>query len=391
MLVVRILALLLCAATVAIGVHQRVIFAIDKKHGLNPSTEQVISHKLFEFHYISASKYLEDDVDMFAYAQWQVADAILERSSNVIVPQIRVPKDTDDLFENKARWKAWMVSIGMVSHIPQSINMSNGTDHIAFPVVMKSSRKQFGEGVRIIHNLVELNDALKVIPIAEQDTVVIEESLLGMGLHEMTSFGSSYEGRLLSLRCSLRSVNASATSAADQNSTSEPFVRSNNVKWVDDHGVACGLDLVRAVRTMMSKTKYTGAFCVDWKMDNQGRMKMLEVNARVCGTQRKVYGDGLVVSAFVPLSFAVLRGNTDPTYQARSALLHGDQSAIYHTILAMEECALQTGGGLFTSGWETVQTFNVSLATVPLIETYSALFDYASGADKSKSFSCSAS
>jgi hypothetical protein len=162
-----------------------------------------------------------------------------------------------------------------------------------------------------------------------------------------------------------------------------PFVRSDKVKWLDDYGVACGLDVVGAVRMMMAHAKYTGAFCVNWKMDNQGRMKMLEVNARVCGTQRKAYGDGLVVSAFVSLSFAVLRGNTDPTYQARSPLLHGDQSAIYHTILAMEECALQTGGGMFTSGWEIVPVFNMSLATVPLTGTYSALF--ANGASDSES------
>jgi hypothetical protein len=386
---VLILVLQLWAALAVAEVHERVKFAIDKKHGLNPSSHQVVSNKLFKFQYLSSSKELDDDVDMFAYAQWEVAEEILQKSHNSIVPQIRVPKDTNDLFENKARWKAWMVSIGMGDYIPMSINLNVTPSVIRFPIVLKSSRKQFGEGVRIIRSTVELKEALKEIPEEEQDTVVVEESLLGMGLHEMTSFGSSYQGRLLSLRCSLRSVNATNASVSASN-TSEPFVRSNSVKWADDHGVACGQDLVRVVGTMLAHSNYTGAFCIDWKMDNQGRMKMLEMNARVCGTQRKVYGDGLVVSAFVPLSFAVLQDNKDPKFRDRSALLRSTQSSIYHIILAMEECALQTGGGLFPTGWETVKSFNMSRATVPLIDTYLALIDETSErrTGGSSNFSC---
>jgi hypothetical protein len=370
-----LLVALACVSVVA-GVHERVIFAIDKKHGLNPSSHQEVSNKLFEFKFMDSKSRLSYHTDMFAYAQWPEANTILQKSQHPIVPQIHVPKDLSDLFENKARWKKWMVSIGMSDYIPKAVNISAGMEGVGFPVVFKSSRKQFGEGVRILHTADDLDRALRQIPENEQDTIVVEESLLGMGLQEMTSFGSAYRGTLLSLRCSLRRVN-DTSQVPDQTRTSGlPFVRSNSVKWAEDHGVACGRDLVSAVSTMLSKTNYTGALCVDWKMDSRGQMKMLELNARVCGTQRKVYGDAYVISAFVPLSFAVLRGNTDLHYQERSALLHGNHSAVFHTILAMEECALRTGGGIFPSGWKAVDKFELSTpATVPLIDTYKPLFD----------------
>jgi hypothetical protein len=229
--------LLLCVVAVSAEVHQRVKFAIDKKHGLNPSSHQVVSHKLFKFRYVPHDEKLEQDVDVFAYGEWSVADEILQRSNNVIVPQLRVSKTMNDLFENKARWKAWMISIGLGDFIPLSINPNNDTSQVVYPVVLKSSRKQFGEGVQVIRSASDLHHALKLIPDHEHDTLVVEESLLGMGLYEMASFGSSYNGRLLAMRCSLRSVNGNTTA-----STGIPFVRSNTVKWADDHGV-------RAART----------------------------------------------------------------------------------------------------------------------------------------------
>lgn len=378
------------------AIHKRVIFAIDKKHGLNPSSHQVVSNRLFEFQFLKEKEHLSHHADMFTHGEWPVATSILSRSNHSILPHIAVSNDLFELFENKAKWKIWMNEMGMGQHIPKSVNVSEGTDHLTFPLVLKSSRKQFGEGVQIVHTVADLSRALQKIPVEEQDTVVIEEALLGMGLQEMTSFGSAYQGRLLSLRCSLRRIDPSKTSprtgtdSSAQSDAPAPFVRSNAVKWAEDRGVACGRDVVQAVSAVLARTNYTGALCVDWKMDGQQRLKMLEINARVCGTQRKVYGDGYVVSAFVPLSFAVLRANTaDAHYQERSALLHSNLTGTFHTILAMEECALRTGGGVFPElGWQAVSRFNLTLFTTPLVDTYLALFDENGHAASTPEFHC---
>jgi hypothetical protein len=101
--------------------------------------------------------------------------------------------------------------------------------------------------------------------------------------------------------------------------------------------------------------------------------KMLEVNARVCGSLSLADGDALVLATFVPLAQAVLDANPDPAYHARSALLHSKHAAAYQRILAEEKHALSTGGGVQEGQWIESDTFNWKVQLTPLLQTYKVL------------------
>jgi hypothetical protein len=433
---------------------RRVSVAIDKKHGLNPSKEQVLSNKLFHFHFISPSQALVPDIDIFAVAEWDIAKKLLVSAQHTAA-HFRWFLNDDKLyrlFEHKLEWKRWINRIGLGDYVAASYSADLETvGSLKFPVIFKSTRLQFGAGVKIIYNAEDLKNELLKVPKEDMDTVFIEESLTGLGMSEMSAFGSVFNGTLLSMRCQFRTASpwsidkamkknathavllprhngsethfttrlpqgASPADAADaeagtgadedMDSVTGLFVRGKYVTWAEDVMLPCGQDLVQVVRTMFSRTSYTGAYCVDWKMDSLGRMKMMEVNARMCGTLQKPYADALTVAVLLPLSAAVLdhasaaavaaganassavpvvvRGQSESKtddftyYVKRSALLHSLNQRlveVYRRILQEEARALSSGGGMFPAGWRDVQRFDPKLRSVPLNETYASFFE----------------
>jgi hypothetical protein len=149
-----------------------------------------------------------------------------------------------------------------------------------------------------------------------------------------------------------------------------PYIKGPTLDREDDALVPCGKSLVNLTTVMFAHTNYTGPFCSNWKSDRHMAPKMLEVNARVCGTLSRTGGDALVLATFVPLAQAVLDANPDPAYHARSALLHSSHAAVYQRILAQEKLALSTGGGVLDGQWKEWDAFNWTTHLTPLLETY---------------------
>lgn len=203
-------------------------------------------------------------------------------------------------------------------------------------------------------------------------TYTLEEALTGMGYAEAASYGSVYNGTLLSARCMVRYFrpeqaaesatywrnNSTESNATKDNSnTNGVFVRGFMLKFYNQNYIPCSQELVNITRKMFAEAPpYTGAYCSSIKTDRAGRFKMMEINARFCSSM--VSNEALFIAAYVPLAFAVRNAqitatrtnansinSASKTNSLGSASTDWARSYIYQRILTMEKKALRTGGG----------------------------------------------
>lgn len=362
--------------------HTKVEFAMDRRKGLNPDNRLQLSLMLFNFRLMVNESGVLEKTDLFAHANWTTVDRFCGESGKQLETYVDMDPSVVALFENKARWKAFMKEIGLESYSAKSYDPTAEPPLTEYPVVVKTNH-HFGHGTHVVKNAVEYRTTVEAIR-AQGHTYLVEEALTGMGLAEMSAFGSVYKGRLLSLRCAVRTFNANrvmnqqqqgslfataslrvesreGTSGGSTGQHPPVFVRGFQMKPSTDVPCPCGQDLVSATTQMFAKTPlpYTGPFCIDAKLDKHLKLKMMEVNARFCGSLAP--GDGLFVATFVPLAYAVVEALPFTAAYNRSALYHSSHRAIYEQIRKEEQIALDTGGGLSGGTWVTVPEFNHTL------------------------------
>jgi hypothetical protein len=117
---------------------------------------------------------------------------------------------------------------------------------------------------------------------------------------------------------------------------------------------------------MMQVSAYTGSWCTMAKLDDNMRPKLMEVNARYCGTMAT--NDALFLSAFVPLAAAI--GKAFPEAKVNHALFKGALRNVFRLIIEQEEKVLRTGGGLHKHKWITTDKFDPNLQLDPIYERF---------------------
>jgi hypothetical protein len=322
---------------------------------------------LFDVKQLRGPADVSNDTDILAFANFTALSDLYLASGVTIPTYVENPAPVMDMFEDKAAWKTWMTRIGLGAHIPQILDVNLDPAKHQYPLVLKTN-VHFGRGVYIVHNAQDLRNITSTLK-AQQQTYLMEEALTGMGLSEVTVFGSAFRGRLLSLHCLKRTSSqkellktafrnssvAVTDSAVDPSKV--PFVRGFRAKAAHEQWLPCGRDQVRIASRMMQAASYTGSWCTTVKLDNDKRPKLLEVNARYCGTL--VNNDALFVAAFVPLAGAIAKAF--PEAKVNHALFKGPRRKAFHRILEHEEKVLRTGGGPHNGNWVNTDKFDPDL------------------------------
>ena len=353
----------------------RIVFAIDPHEEVFTKMELKLANDLFDINIINSIESFTNDTDIIGHTDWNNIMKMYKKSSlahtNTLLPNT---KQDIELFRSKVLWHEWMNNIGLSNMVPHTYSVTGNKNNLKFPLVLRTNRN-FGRGSFIIANKNELSFKISEL-LAKDKSFMLEESLSGLGQREITVFGGAYKGRLLSMRCMMREfATATATTSSSTRTTSSsgnttifnqntkvtPYVRGFHLKHLHEHWLPCGRDLIAVHKKMFAATSYSGSWCSEVKLDSKMRPKILEVNARFCGSLAN--NDALFVLSFVPIAFAMLEA--DPSARIAHAL-QGPHNGTYRHILAQEQRALETGGGFYQRHWVTVDRFNPLLQLDPV-------------------------
>ena len=137
----------------------------------------------------------------------------------------------------------------------------------------------------------------------------MEEGLNGWGLSEAVAFGSVYESKVTSLRCIAVIHSKEKVQRWNPHAKKDEkellYVRGYQLSPSDTRHIPCGRDVLEVMSDMFAAldTPYTGAFCADFKGNNKKKPKIMEINARACGSH--TINENLFISTYVPLAFAI--------------------------------------------------------------------------------------
>lgn len=364
-MLVLYLLVLLCQTIVADL--QRIVFAMDRRDRLNPSGNLKTTHRLFDVRLIDSPEEFSAEFDVLVFANWTRLHDMYQQSTVKVAGYVDNDVSVMEMFDDKARWKAWMTEIGLHDYIPRTYNSTATVDDSEFPIMLKTN-EHFGHGVHVIPDRQQLV-AVAANMTSQGKSFTLEEALTGMALTEFAAFGSVHRGKLLSLRCNSRSFKeGAAKNSVDSinpsvgNTTAaspQIYVRGFRLKSSEEHNIPCSKEIVQALTTMFAETAtYTGPFCTNFKLENSMRPKMMEINARYCGS---LYAnDFLFVTTFVPLAFAI-HNETRKIPNFRTSAFENSNSTNkdeLHHILDVEQQALSTGGGIYQGRWHTVDVFD---------------------------------
>lgn len=209
--------------------------------------------------------------------------------------------DIDEIvitWSNKGSFKSWMRSNGFGDYVPNTIDKSKPT----FPLMLKATQYAGSTGIFLIKNQTDLNDQLSIFD-GDNVKYILEEAITGMRNIEGEIFASSFNGKLLSMRCTLRQVM--------NESNSDAFVFKFGRTNYQEYVTSCGKDLSTVIQSMLIKSMYTGAFNIDFKANSTLHFKFLDMNPRISGTV--AHRIELFKSTYIPLSFAIneYRGEQD--------------------------------------------------------------------------------
>lgn len=207
--------------------------------------------------------------------------------------------DNRDIFSHwndKKRFKAWMITHGFGDYVPKSIDIKNPI----FPIVVKGTISNGSRHVFIATNQHELDEIRKQLENEKHEVhdMLFEEALTGMGNVEGDVLGVAFNGELLSMVCQMKIVSSGQISRSHLNK--DYFILSGGI-FPDYEIASCGSDIQRVVSKMMKLTEFSGAFGISFKMDSQKRIKFFDMNPRIDGNLY-VHGE-LLISAFVPLAY----------------------------------------------------------------------------------------
>jgi len=347
---------------------------MDKTSNLNPSTKMQLAKLLFKYHLLSKPSDMPATTDIVVHANWTKLVDIFDQGGVQFPRRFANSAETINLFADKAAWKKWMHSIGLGAYVPVTYNNTASPSSFEYPLVLKTN-VHFGRGVHIVTSPTHLSDLVANITQRGQ-TYTLEEALTGMGRAEAASFGSVYQGKLASLRCLKRSFsvetaqhsvehgvntqhNQDSGTSVQTVSNSSLYIMGFAAKPSEQHMIPCSQELVNATQRMVQRLNYTGPFCSNIKLDKHMKPKMMEINARFCGTM--AWNEPIFITTFVPFTFAALEGR-----YRRKELLKSANKQVFERILAAEASALKSGGGLYQGKNITVAIFSSELVLDPI-------------------------
>lgn len=202
---------------------------------------------------------------------------------------------------------------GFRDYVANSINKSKPT----FPLILKATEYTASSGIFLINNQIELNKHLSNFKGKKVD-YIYEEALIGMKNIEGQIFASSFQGELLSLRCTLRYILGIPNS--------EAFIYLFYKTEFQTYNVSCGSDLSGIILAMTKKSKFTGSFNIDFKANSSMHFKFMDMNPRISGTV--AHRIELFTAAYIPLSFAINRYRIIINETLQKLSWYNDQSLI---------------------------------------------------------------
>lgn len=351
---------------------------MDFRKGLNPA----FTSELFTMSLLSnTTSKVHEVFDLVVHANFENLKSSYA-AENVPIPiYLQNNEPAIELFENKIDWKAWMHRIGLGDYVPHSYAFNrtslSASQDIQFPAVLKLNA-HFGKGVFVIHDAKQLH-VVAASAIRHNLTFWIEEGLTGMGLAEVSSYGSVYQGKLLSMRCikryfppknAARSAHYWYNGSVTHAQPNDAFVRGFMLNNKHDVYIPCSQELVNVTTTMFAKAPpYTGIFCSDMKSDNHDRVKIMEINARFCGSMVK--NEAIFTAAYVPLAYAVYEDSKNKVQdKVKSRMVDWPSELKYKFIKKAEEDLLLSGGGIYNNAAHSVERFNHSLVIDPPAYSY---------------------
>jgi hypothetical protein len=376
-----IFMLFVTCATFDVDTKDKVVYAMDFRPSLNPLSlpKMHLTHLLFEVRLLHTHSDIKSDIDMIAYANYTALSDMYRKSKVRLPTYVENPSPVMDMFDDKAAWKAWMAKVGLGEHVPQVLDANRKPSEHQYPLILKTNA-HFGRGVFVVHSAGDLRRITATLK-EKKTSYLLEEPLTGLGLSEISVWGSAFRGKLLSMRCVKltytqsdllhsaykNSSVAQRASAADSNKI--PFVQGFQAKSAHEQWLPCGKDVVEMTRSMLEAAQYTGPWCTAMKLDAQMRPKILEVNARFCGSQTG--NDGLFLAAFVPLAGAI--GRAFPEAKINHALNFGAQRDVFRVMIETEEKMLMTGGGRYENAWVTAEKFDPELRLDHIRESFASI------------------
>jgi hypothetical protein len=192
---------LLCALCGAGSTHTRIRVAMDSYPSRNPAPDQPASHALIDFRIVKTPTDIPKAVDVLAHAEWKTFKSLFSTKRAEFLPYFDNSDEHMTIMNEKGSWKTWMQLIGLGEHIPASLTHLDA-DTLEYPVIVKKSMSHSkiahgGYGISVVHNPEQLRKLTESI-LTEGHTYFVEESLTGMGLSEMSSFGAAFRGKVVS-------------------------------------------------------------------------------------------------------------------------------------------------------------------------------------------------
>jgi hypothetical protein len=336
-----------------------------------------VTHYLFDVRLLKRPADISADIDILSHANYtQVAQ--LYRAQKLNIPFFHETEEaTVTMFDNKLLWKPWMVKAGLGAHIAKIFDPASDPNKLPYPVVLKTN-VHFGRGVFILHNAKDYRTTAGRLN-SEKVPFLLEESLTGFGLSQLSVWGSAFRGKVLSLRCAKRTFDsADVTASAYRNSTVKggqrqsynatavPYVKGFILKASVEQWLPCGKDITQIAVKMMAAARYTGPWCTQLKLDSQLRPKLMEVNARYCGSLAS--NDALFLATYVPLAVAAAKAYPDSALHGK--VFASSKKQVFQDIQQREERVLRTAGGLYGGKWLEVEQFDANLRLDPIGQEY---------------------
>lgn len=258
--------------------------------------------KFFDIKLLEMDKPLDPNVhyDIIAWDGYRVFDNwVIDMANRPPVLAGYIGDPVINTFESKQQWKGWMRQHGMEDVIPATYTLENAT----FPCIYKQHFAHFGSGVKVAYSVADVKSFVAANN-STNNEYFLEEVLSGSGMASVTAYGGAFMGKLTSLRCKVYHYDQEETNKKDRSvGRGNIFVAGQDLQSSNASLVVCSMSVVRQVSRMMNLAKYTGAFCVDIKLDSLGNMKFMEVNARMCASM--VTYRSLFLSTYLPLAFHV--------------------------------------------------------------------------------------
>lgn len=273
---------------------------------LNTNTDLL---NIFEFIPIRIDKYLHRLDELVCYCE-QVADVVInnlypldtynifKNRDNRDIINIMLPKTNVSLladWDDKKKFKMWMIRHGFEDYVPKLINPNN----LTFPLIMKGTVSFGTRHVFLVHDEEEYNKQIKILIHDGQD-MLLEEALTGMGRMEGDVFGSAFEGEIVSMRCQINPFYENPHDISSSKAHNDLYLRNGN-RYPKYLWASCGLELVNKVKEIFRIAKFTGAFGISFKMNNEKHIKFFDMNPRINGDHYE-HGDFFIMN-YIPLIF----------------------------------------------------------------------------------------